>query len=169
MVQVKSRLMTEAAAVPTRPISKMDVEIAIRNYWIVFMSKQAEQQRDCFAEAAFIFASNSRRLEPGQLVLLRREREYMAEATTINVSVGRVEVELLGEEAAVAAYTMRFDAVQKETMGAGAARLSEEHHPYARVTQVFSRLPDGSLKIVHEHISVPDQARDVPSRSGASE
>lgn len=134
----------------------MDVEIAIRNYWIVFMSKQAEQQRDCFAENAFIFASTSRRLEPGQLVLLRREREYMAEATTISVSVGHIEVELLGEEAAVAAYTMRFDAEQIETASAGGSKQSEEHISQARVTQVFTRLADGNLKIVHEHISAPD-------------
>src|SRR6202040_1611855 len=55
--------MASVPEVPTRPIAKMDVEIAIRNYWIVFMSKQVDQQQDCFAENAFIFAANSRRIE----------------------------------------------------------------------------------------------------------
>jgi ketosteroid isomerase-like protein len=157
--------MMNGADAPVRPISKMDVEIAIRNYWIVLMSKQAEQHRECFTDNAFIFASTSRRLEPGQLVLLRREREYMAEATTINVNVGRVEVELLGEDAAVAAYTMRFDVEQKKPAGVASKRMPEEHLTSARVTHVFTRMPDGGLRIIHEHISVPDDPRDGLARA----
>lgn len=147
--------MASVPEVPIRPIAKMDVEIAIRNYWIVFMSKQAEQQEECYAENAFIFALTSRRIEPGRLVLLRRQREYMAASAKVNVNVGHIEVELLGENTAVAAYTMQFDAEQKEIVAAGAVRTAEEHISNARVTHVFLRLPDGSLRIVHEHISIP--------------
>jgi hypothetical protein len=154
--------MASVPEVPIRPIAKMDVEIAIRNYWIVFMAKQAEQQQDCFAESAFIFASTSRRIEPGRLVLLRRQREYMSAGATVNVSVGHIEVELLGENTAVAAYTMQFDAEQKEVVSAGSARTAEEHLPNARVTQVFLRHPDGILRIVHEHVSIPDESREAP-------
>jgi ketosteroid isomerase-like protein len=156
--------MASAQEIPIRPIAKMDVEIAIRNYWIVLMSKQAEMQQDCFTENAFIFASSSRRIEPGRLVQLRRQREYMTDSAKVNVNVGHIEVEILSQDSAVAAYTMQFDAQQKEIVAAGSSRTAEEHFPNARVTQVFVRHSDGNLRIAHEHISVPDEPRDSQGR-----
>jgi hypothetical protein len=146
---------------PIRPIAKMDVEIAIRNYWIVFMSKQIEQQQDCFAENAF----NSRRIEPGRLVQLRRQREYMSASTRVDVNVGHIEVEILSDNSAVAAYTMQFTAEQKEVVAAGATRIADERIPNARVSQVFLRHADGALRVVHEHFSVPDEPRETAAKS----
>ena len=157
--------MASVPEVPTRPIAKMDVEIAIRNYWIVFMSKQIDQQQDCFAENAFIFAANSRRIEPGRLVQLRRQREYMSASARVDVNVGHIEVEILSDNSAVAAYTMQFTAEQKEVVAAGATRIADERIPNARVSQVFMRHADGTLRVVHEHFSIPDEARESPSKS----
>ncbi|MBZ5521937.1 MAG: hypothetical protein LAP21_06820 [Acidobacteriia bacterium] len=53
---------------------------------------------------------------------------------------------------------MQFDAEQKEVAAAGSNRTAEEHLSNARVTQVFARHPDGNLRIVHEHISLPDES-----------
>jgi ketosteroid isomerase-like protein len=138
------------------PLTKTEVELAVKNYWSVSASRQAEQQQNCYAENAVIFTSSSRRVEPGRLVMVRRQREYMVGRSRMKVEVGHIDVEIVGTNAAVAAYTMQLDAEKETVLGVVRARVSEEHLKDARVTHVFIRQNDGKLKIVHEHISIPD-------------
>jgi len=109
-------------------------------------------------ETASVFASTSKRLEPARLVLIRRQREYLAPGTRVAVEIGAIEIEMLCPDSAVAAYVMRLDAEQIATYTATGQKVSEEHLEHARVTHVFRRHEDGRVRIVHEHISVPDRA-----------
>jgi len=138
------------------PLSRQEVEAAVKSYWTISTSRQAEKQAACYDDNAWIFTSSSRRLEPARLVLMRRHREYMMGSTRLQAEIGRIEVDLTGPNVAVAAYTMQFDAQRKPVFGGGPAKAQEEHLKNARVTHVFVRDPDGVLKIVHEHISIPD-------------
>ncbi|HLJ89888.1 MAG TPA: nuclear transport factor 2 family protein [Candidatus Angelobacter sp.] len=142
--------------IASQPVTKAEVEYAVRNYWTLSTSKQAELQQGCYADNALVFTSSSRRLEPGRLVLMRRQREYMSTGTKLKVEVGRIEVELIGVDAAMAVYIMQLDAEQKSAVHNGVAKIAEEHLQHARVTHIFVRSADGKLKIVHEHISVPN-------------
>lgn len=138
------------------PLTKTEVESAVRSYWTISSSKQADRQQDCYAESAIIFTSSSRRAEPGRLVLVRRRREYMMGSGKMRVDVGHIDVEVIGTNAAVAVYTMQFEAQKTLAPGVAHMNASEEHLKDARVTHVFVRQSDGHLKIVHEHISIPD-------------
>lgn len=90
------------------------------------------------------------------MVLVRRRREYMAGSGKMKVDVGHIDVEMIGTNAAVAAYTMQLYAEKELAPAVARSRFSEEHLKDARVTHVFVRQNDGRLKIVHEHISIAD-------------
>src|ERR1700730_5072117 len=126
------------------PLTKTEVESAVRSYWNISASKQADQQQDCYAENAVIFTSSSRRAEPGRLVLVRRRREYMMGSSKMRVDVGRIDVEVIGPSAAVAVYTMQLEAQKELAPAISRTRVSEEHLKDARVTHVFVRQADGS-------------------------
>jgi len=136
------------------PVTQQEVEAAVRQYWNVSAAKDTERQRNSYCDDAFIFTSSSKRLEVARLVSMRRGREYLASSTKLRVEVGSMEVSLLGPDAALSAYTLQFHAEQLPTQGT-VAKSPEEHLQNARVTQVFLRSPEGALRIVHEHISVP--------------
>ncbi len=136
------------------PVTKQEVEIAVRQYWSVSAAKNADRQRDSYCDDAYVFTSSSKRLEMARLVSMRRGREYLASSTKLRVELATIEVALLGPDAAVSAYTLQFHAEQLPTTGTG-AKSPEEHLQNARMTQVFQRTPEGALRIVHEHVSVP--------------
>ena len=136
------------------PVTKQEVELAVRQYWSVSAAKNADLQRDSYCDDAFVFTSSAKRLEVARLVSMRRGREYLASSTRLRVELASIEVALLGPDAAVSAYTLQFHAEQLPTAGT-VAKSPEEHLQNARMTQVFLRNAEGALKIVHEHISVP--------------
>ena len=137
------------------PLTKAEIESAVHAYWRASTGKKAEEQAAFYAEDANIFATSSKRLEPVRLVLLRRQREYLAGATEMKVQLGTVDVEMLGSGHAVAVYTIQLDAQQVSKPSASGQKEKEEHLQHARVTHVFCRDSDGKVKIVHEHISAP--------------
>jgi ketosteroid isomerase-like protein len=136
-------------------VSRHEVEAAVRDYWKASTGKAPEKQAEWFAENAVIFATSSRRLEPGRLVSQRRKREYLTGATEMQVLIGSIEVELLDANHAVAVYTIQLDAQQVVKPSASGQKAAEEHLPNARVTHVFRRGRAGNLEILHEHISEP--------------
>jgi ketosteroid isomerase-like protein len=148
----------------SEPISRTEVETAVRHYWDCSTSKRAQGQQDCYSEDAQIFATSSQRLEPGRLVHLRRAREYLSGQASTRAQLGAIEVQSIGKDGALAAYTLQFHADHKEMAGTMTGRPAEEHLLNARVTHVFVRGPNGLLKIIHEHISIPDTQPDTSGR-----
>jgi ketosteroid isomerase-like protein len=136
-------------------IARTEVETAVHHYWTVFASKAREELRRLYAENASVFGSSSKRLEPVRLTWVRRDREYMASPAKMTVQVSNIEVETVGSDAALAAYNMSFEAQGKGIVSAKAGQTGHEHIANARVTHLFVRHSDGSLKIMHEHISAP--------------
>jgi len=136
-------------------LTKSEIEAAVRAYWEALSAKDAVQQQNFYDDQAGIFATDSNKLERARLVLLRRQREYLSAATSTTVRIGEVDVELIGPSHAVAAYTIRLDAKSVTRTSSAGSSLAEEHLENARVTHVFHRQSDGALRIIHEHISVP--------------
>ncbi|MBZ5524934.1 MAG: nuclear transport factor 2 family protein [Acidobacteriia bacterium] len=136
-------------------IASTEVEDAVHHYWNVFASKAREELRRLYAENASVFGSSSKRLEPVRLAWVRRDREYMASPARMKVEVSNIEVEVISDDAALAAYNMSFEAMQKSIVSTTGGRIGHEHLANARVTHLFIRHSDGSLKIMHEHISAP--------------
>src|ERR1700681_3221088 len=144
-----------ASTNPLLTLSKGEVESAVRAYWKALSARDAVQQQNFYDDQAGIFATDSNKLERARLVLLRRQREYLSAATRTTVRIGEIDVELIGPTHAVAAYTIRLDAKHVARTSSAGSSLAEEHLENARVTHVFHRQSDGALRIVHEHISVP--------------
>lgn len=134
-------------------LNASEVESAVRRVWELFAAKKVDQWQSFYADIASVFGTASKRPEPARLVVLRRQREYLTSATKVRVHVGKVDVELIGPDCAVAAYIMQLDAEQITRLSASGQREHEEHLESARVTHVFQRDSDGGLRIVHEHIS----------------
>jgi ketosteroid isomerase-like protein len=140
----------------TARLNKLEIEAAVRNFWELFAAKKTERWQGFYSDVALIFGTGSKRPEPARLVVLRRQREYLASAATMRIEVRNIDVEILGN-CAVAAYLLRLHAEQIAKLSASGHRDHEEHLENARVTHVFCRQEDGSLKIVHEHISSPTE------------
>ena len=144
-----------ASTNPLINLTRVEVESAVRAYWKALSAKDAVQQQNFYDDHAGIFGTDSSKLERARLVLLRRQREYLSAATKTTVQVAEIDVELIGSDHALAAYTIRLDAKHVTKTSPTGSPVSEEHLENARVTHVFERQSDGALRIVHEHISVP--------------
>jgi ketosteroid isomerase-like protein len=134
-------------------LTASEVDSAVRRVWELFAAKKIDQWQSFYADVASVFGTASKRPEPARLVVLRRQREYLNDSTKVLVHVGKVDVEVIGPDCAVAAYTMQLDAEQIARLSAAGHKEHEEHLDNARVTHVFQRESDGRLRIVHEHIS----------------
>lgn len=136
------------------PLTTQEVEAAVQQYWSVCAAKDAEQQQAFYARSAMVFTSSSKRIERACIVSMQRQREYLAKSTKLRIRVADVQVSPLGDNAAVAFYTLQLHAQQIPIEGTMNQRR-DEHLAGARVTHVFERDGSGELKIVHEHISMP--------------
>lgn len=139
------------------PVTVTQVEEAVRRYWTVAAGKLTDALQSSYLDTASIFATGSRRLEPARLVTARRLREYMASGSRMSYELGAISVELLTKDSAVAAYSARWRADQISRPSAKGDKVSGENFTHLRVTHVFQRQENGSLKIVHEHLSVASQ------------
>lgn len=139
----------------TPHLSPLEVESTVRAFWKSFAAKKAELWQSFYADVALVFGTASKRPEPARLIVLRRQREYLTSSARMQVEVGNIDVEMLGPDCAVAGYIMKLHAEEVAKPTASGHHHAEEHLENARVTQVFMRHDDGSLRIVHEHISSP--------------
>jgi hypothetical protein len=153
-VRFSPQMLTNDAV---KPLTPQEVEAAVHRYWEVSSGKKSAAQETFYSEIASVFTSSSRRLEPARLVLLRRRREYLESASIMTVNIGRIEIELLDPATGVAAYTIGLHVEHVAKPGALGEKDLQEHIDHARVTHVFQRADDGKLKIVHEHISAPQE------------
>jgi ketosteroid isomerase-like protein len=135
------------------PLTTQEVEAAVQQYWSACAAKDAEQQQAFYTHRAMLFTSSSKRIERACIVSMQRQREYLAKSTKLRIRVADVDVLPLGDNVAVAFYTLQFHAQQIPIEGTVNQRR-EERLSGARVTHVFEREGNGELKIVHEHISV---------------
>ncbi|HUK86744.1 MAG TPA: hypothetical protein VLT85_03690 [Terriglobales bacterium] len=136
-------------------ITAEQVRAEVKRFWTVMSSKRADQLAEVYAHESTVFSSSGARPEPGRLAAARRQREYFQPLTTVTTTLGMIEVVLLGESAAVASYTFQFHASKVATAAGGTVEEIIEH---GRGTQVFQLEPDGSLRIVHEHLSSVDKS-----------
>lgn len=135
-------------------LGKLDVEQVreeVARFWTAITSKNVEVLDDFYAHESLVFGTTSVRPEPGRLAAMRRQREYFHSNTTLRSQLSAVEVQLIGDTAAVASYTFQFHASHAKI---GMEKTPEEHVLNGRATQVFQLESDGHVRIIHEHLSV---------------
>jgi len=130
-------------------ISADQVRGEVQRFWSAFASKSAETIEGFYLPESTVFSSVSSRAEPGRLAATRRKREYFHPQSRIRVQLGHIDVQTVGDAAAIANYTFEFHASQ--VMGA-LGKDVEEDIQNGRATQVFVE-QDGRLCILHEHLS----------------
>ncbi|HWR37273.1 MAG TPA: nuclear transport factor 2 family protein [Clostridia bacterium] len=128
------------------------VRAEIEKFWNAFTSKSAEALEEFYAHESSVFGSTATRPEPGRLAATRRKREYFTANSQLRSQVGLIDIVMLGDTAAVASYTFQFHASRIAT---ATAKSSDEHILHGRATQVFAVDHDGSIRIFHEHFSLP--------------
>jgi ketosteroid isomerase-like protein len=131
-------------------ITPDEVRAEVNRFWTVFTSKAPDLLEEFYAPDATVFGSSALRAEPGRLAVTRRRREYFDKSTVVRFQAGVIDVQLIGENSAVASYSFRFDA---DKVSGGMGKTSDEHLEHGRATQVFISDSDGKLRIVHEHLS----------------
>ena len=127
------------------------ITIEVQRFWKAFQDKNGEALTELYSPEAMVFSSSNSRPEPGRLASARRQREYFQPQTTVKVTIGHIDVFLVGDNAAVCGYNFDFDASHVAT---GLGSNGEEHLHQGRVTQVLCYDNDEHLRIVHEHISL---------------
>lgn len=138
-----------SAPVIATKLSADQVRAEVQRFWNAFSGKDSVALAAFYSPEATVFGSSAVRPEPGRLAAARRQREYFTAQATIKVTLGMIDVVMLGESSAVAAYTFQF----KATKVATARGVTDEDIRNGRATQVFSFDEEGSLRIVHEHLS----------------
>jgi ketosteroid isomerase-like protein len=136
-------------------INPEQVRAEVTRYWAAFTSKSPDLLEECYSTDATVFSSTAHRAEPGRLAATRRKREYFHAQTKVRVQLGYIEVQAIGEQAAVASYTFEFHASK---VSGALGRAVEEDIEHGRATQVFVRDAEGHLRIVHEHFSAVNGA-----------
>ncbi len=133
-------------------ISAEEVLSEVNRYWELFTSKSGDALAEFYSHDASVFSPLSERSEPGRVAVIRRTREYFHAAARVDAQIGPVEVRLLAEQVALATYTFSFTAVHVADEFRGETTLTLRH---CRASQVFVLEPDGTLQIIHEHVSTP--------------
>lgn len=133
-------------------LSPDDIRSEVSRFWSALTAKSVELLEEFYAHESSVFGTTATRQEPGRLAATRREREYFNPLTTLRAQTGYIDVILLGDNAAIATYTFTMSATK---VASSSMKGGEESIRNGRATQVFARDPDGNLRIVHEHLSVP--------------
>ena len=147
-------------------ISPDQVQAQVQTFWKLFSGKEKGGFDQLYAPTATVFSADARRSEPARLMLVRRGRELFGPKSLVKAQLGPVTVQLLAPDLASAIYSFHFSVTRTLPNG---HRVHVEM-PYGRATHVFQRMQDGSLLIIHEHMSSaePTAPKIVPADGAVS-
>lgn len=129
-------------------ISPEQVCAQVEKFWRIMCGKSHERLDDLYASSALVLTGKARKPEPAYSALERRGKQIGALSGAV-AEVGAIEVQLAENGVAVASYTYKFH--QKRPDQAGG--VEKRHTMYGRATQIFQSDANGTLRIVHEHLS----------------
>ncbi|MFZ0633912.1 MAG: hypothetical protein WA755_02045 [Candidatus Acidiferrales bacterium] len=136
----------------SKKITEEQVRQGVQRFWDLLLTKSGDQLAEYYSGHSNMFMMRSTRNEPGRLGSAFRAREYFHPSCQMSLDLGPIEVTLLGDKAAVASHTFRFEATNRSAP-AGKDGVTTEVIQNGRATHVFVLGADGKLSIVHEHVS----------------
>lgn len=125
------------------------VRALVQKFWDFFIQKSKSQFDELYSPSATVFAADARRGEPARLMLVRRARELFGPASAVGAELGSIDVQLLGDDLAVASYAFHFNVTRSLPNG----KRVRVDVPFGRATQVLQSDANGVLRIIHEHMS----------------
>src|SRR5258708_39541643 len=135
----------------------------VHAFWEIYCSKLKADFEGLYFPEATILEIDARRIEPARLMVARRMRELFSNISSVSAEIGPIDVQVLEPNVAVAAYGFHFHVVRVMANG----KHFESDMRVARATHIFQRDQDGTLRIVHEHmssgtVSPPTEDADTP-------
>jgi len=129
-----------------------EIETQVSRFWRFLVEKKYQEIRDFYSAEALVYGTVTDRAESALTAASRRSIEYFGEHMKLQVNVGTVAVQLVGERTAIASYTFSFSATELNPSG---STRDYEIIRQGRATQVFAIDKNNIARIVHEHFSVP--------------
>jgi ketosteroid isomerase-like protein len=132
-----------------KKISSEDVRKEVHRFWAILSGNLADKLEEMYSPTGIVFTGKSKRSESAKLMSVRRSRQLSGPALSSRAEVGSIDVQIVGPDVAVAAYTYSFN-TQKILANGSKVQINTL---FGRATQIFERGEDGALRIVHEHLS----------------
>jgi ketosteroid isomerase-like protein len=136
-------------------LSPEQVRSEIQRFWAILTGVSKDKLEGLYSSDAIVFTGSGKQSDPANLVSVRRARQRAAAAPGSTAELGRVEVQVVTPDVAVATYTYRF---HTSTVHEDGSQM-QKHTTFGRATQVFQRDGTGALRIVHEHLSSASPAK----------
>ena len=130
-------------------ISSEDVRKEVRRFWAILSGNLADKLEEMYSPTAIVFTGKAKRSESAKLMAVRRSRHLPGTALSSRAEVGSIDVQIVGPDVAIAAYTYSFN-TQKILANGSKVQINTT---FGRATQIFERGEDRALRIVHEHLS----------------
>jgi len=130
-------------------LSPEDVRRGVRRFWDIFSGKLTDKIEAMYSPTAIAFSGRAKRSEPAKLIAVRRSRRLQGSVSSSTVDEGSIDVQIVGANVALAAYTYTYRA---DRVRADGTKVQLETL-FGRATQIFQRDDSGVLRIVHEHLS----------------
>ena len=130
-------------------ISTEDVGKEVHRFWAILSGNLADKLEEMYSATAIVFTGKAKRSESAKLMAARRSRHRPGPGLSSKAEVGSIDVQIVGPDVAIAAYTYSFN-TQKILANGGKVQINTS---FGRATQIFQRSENGALRIVHEHLS----------------
>jgi len=132
-----------------KKISSEDVSNEVHRFWAILSGNLQVKLEEMYSATAIVFTGKAKRSESAKLMAVRRSRHLPGSALSSRAEVGSIDVQIVGLDVAIAAYTYSFN-TKKILADGGKVQINTS---FGRATQIFQRGEDGVLRIVHEHLS----------------
>ncbi|MGC1832256.1 MAG: hypothetical protein WA714_04275 [Candidatus Acidiferrales bacterium] len=132
-----------------KKISSEDVRKEVHRFWAILSGNLADKLEEMYSPTAIVFTGKAKRSESAKLMAVRRSRQLPGPALASKAEVGSIDVQIVGPDVAIAAYTYSFN-TQKLLANGSKMQINTT---FGRATQVFQCGMDGALRMVHEHLS----------------
>ena len=130
-------------------ISLEEVRAEVRRFWAILSRERKGKLEEMYWPTAIVFTGKAKRTESARLIAMRRSRQLPGTASTSRAEQDPIEVQIVGPDVAIAAYTYRY---HTEKIAADGSKVQLDTF-FGRATQIFLRDQAGALRIVHEHLS----------------
>jgi len=130
-------------------VSSEDVRKEVHRFWAILSGNVADKLAEMYSPTAIVFTGKAKRSESAKLMAVRRSRQLPGSASASRAEVGSIDVQIVGLDVAIAAYTYSVNTHKIRADGTK-VRLTTT---FGRATQIFQRSEDSALRIVHEHLS----------------
>jgi ketosteroid isomerase-like protein len=130
-------------------ISSEDVRKEVHRFWAILSGNLADKLEEMYSPTAIVFTGKAKRSESAKLMAARRSRKLPGPALSSVAEVGSMDIQIVGNDVAIAAYTYSFN-TQKILVNGSKMQINTL---LGRATQIFQRGEDGAVRIVHEHLS----------------